>query len=1855
MVLSLIARWLRDWRPVGGMITKAIIGLAILTGQAFGAPSGTQPLRDKYQTQPFTVSGVTIPEVLLVVSKDLKMFQQGYPALVDLDGDGRVDTGFNPGVEYVGYFDSSACYAYKGSVTKGLNGQYMTGDKDGYFYRVGPAIEDQSPQQIQSSRPAGLKNYVVSPQSPFGVCYNPSTSQAVRASGQKTFSGNWLNFIATSRMDAIRKILYGGKRSVDTTTRTVLEPSFVPPDSTIWGTEIRSDDTWMEVTALSAYHDIRKFTPFEKPARGKAHFIGRGSDMGATNFHFPALRVSFDVDKSSFNLGGSDFVGVSVSVTPPYGRYWDWVLVNRPLPDDMVLKPQMRTKINVYNLHVEVCAPGRIGEGEGCMSFPGPTDSPSDDIFKPSGLLQRYGSGSNMMYFGLLTGNFGNSNLFEGGMIRNHMGPIIGLLPKTPKPDQFVPSVNEQTGQIYDKGLIKNLDHLMIAGRNPGLNPVLGYGSQNYVNTKSWSNPLGEMLYEGVRYLAGSDEPTRLYANDPDIDVANSTNNLLTALRYRAKAWKTGRPDILTSECAKPVILLISDISTDYDGNSVGSDLNRPLLAGTNLPSYLRPADVPQIFNMRTYLNTITRLEGLDSTGQTLYVYSQGATDTCMPKSLPSLYSVKGICPQNPSSEGTYSVVAAAYYAHIHDFNQSVDPNHTKTGVDIFSVSMSSAFPELSFPVLDSAGRAEQKITILPANFSSAVPGKTLGFLNYMVLEWETDRKGQPFHVVIKVNFSDNEKGDDWEGDGQVTYEIDLLTDASTPASMRGSTRVGIDSGELKNVVYYLFENPASAENSSDFIDIKPSQVRALRILSSWETSGTGRGMGMGYTISGTTRDGTYMDLTMNSPIAHRNLTPKGCPYVGALSVGAEGCGRVVSNLKKQSRVFAFKNSTSDVKTLPSTMYLAAKYGGFSDLNRNGVPDPGEWEGADGQPKNLFMAQKLAELPDQMERAFLAIARSISTGTSTSASINSVMGGGISIHTAYYPQYINPDNESERLNWIGTVYGLFVDKWGNLREDSNGNQRLEPATKDGQGDYILTFNSVNHPPSPGKQPPCFIDGVSISRCEDRYGTNNPVPLKGPSGKPDNIHQIKAVWDAGRWLAELDPNPLDPKLLTSSRLYQTPATTVGGRRLIYFTDPRDPKDLKLFNTSLSSMAVLSKYLIHDNFSDYLPIPAETAANSTSLSTRLVEYIQGAEVTGWRKRTVANPWGPTPSTVVWRMGDVINSKPIVVGPPAFNYDIIYGSSSYSEYRTAKGARRQVAYFGSNDGMLHAVNLGFYGSLAEGQVGYNLLGPNNEVRHELGSELWAYIPGSLLPHLKWLAAPDYSHSYMVDLKPLIADIKIAGKWRTILIGGLRLGGRPIENPSAKSLPVEERIIYSEVFCLDITDPEMPPVFLWRHSSEEMGLSVGMPSVVTSNEQWYVIIPSGPKTDSVDRTGAVVYGQKSPYDGYSEQRARLIVVNAETGSLYQTGDNLLVPASEGRSFFNDPFVPAALEPDRKNDLWNNHVVYYGLTISRQGGSCLDKGAVYRLRMVDKDNWSPLHPSQWKLERFFSPDRPVTGAVNATFDGYGNMWIVFATGRLWGLQDLSPCTSATNLPNCLANHEQYLYGIREQLDPDTGRMLFTDRTNEGQNLVDLSGVRVWSDGSISGTSDGSKTYAQLTGNIYSQGAPGYRRRLNLSQILGPGGERNFEMVFTQPKVVGLGNGQSVISFTSFEPNKATSFCGELGNSYMYLLDTFSGLASPALSQILTADNPKTNQNGAFEVTGGIHTGTQLNTEVTAQIGTDSIIFSTNSSDNSHFSLNIPTGDFFGNALVSWREAINTGFDMSQDSMTVDIDPNAEP
>jgi type IV pilus assembly protein PilY1 len=181
--------------------------------------------------------------------------------------------------------------------------------------------------------------------------------------------------------------------------------------------------------------------------------------------------------------------------------------------------------------------------------------------------------------------------------------------------------------------------------------------------------------------------------------------------------------------------------------------------------------------------------------------------------------------------------------------------------------------------------------------------------------------------------------------------------------------------------------------------------------------------------------------------------------------------------------------------------------------------------------------------------------------------------------------------------------------------------------------------------------------------------------------------------------------------------------------------------------------------------------------------------------------ARPNGP--------LGDIVNSAPVFVGPPAFNYANDFESKPYGAFALANANRKKIVYVGANDGMLHAFDAAN------------------------GEEVFAYVPAALVPKLSQLTSPNYSHRYYVDGTPTVGDVfygASGGNWHTLLVAGMRAG--------AKGL-----------FALDVTDPTKftestaASVVRWEFPNDaDMGYVFGQPLIVkTNNGRWSVIVGGG------------------------------------------------------------------------------------------------------------------------------------------------------------------------------------------------------------------------------------------------------------------------------------------------------------------------------------------------------------------------------------------------------------------------------
>jgi type IV pilus assembly protein PilY1 len=185
------------------------------------------------------------------------------------------------------------------------------------------------------------------------------------------------------------------------------------------------------------------------------------------------------------------------------------------------------------------------------------------------------------------------------------------------------------------------------------------------------------------------------------------------------------------------------------------------------------------------------------------------------------------------------------------------------------------------------------------------------------------------------------------------------------------------------------------------------------------------------------------------------------------------------------------------------------------------------------------------------------------------------------------------------------------------------------------------------------------------------------------------------------------------------------------------------------------------------------PALLGVSTSAKHDEIIDFIRGVDVYD------DNLNGNTTEDRAWKLGDIFHSTPVLVTPPV----LALNDSSYQAFKTANASRTKVLIAGANDGMLHAF------------------------KETDGAELWGFIPSDLLEDLQGLTATSGEHSFFVDSSPVAADVKISGTWKTIVVFGLRRGGKTYH-------------------ALDITDTTNP-TYLWSFTDTKLGETWSEPTI--------------------------------------------------------------------------------------------------------------------------------------------------------------------------------------------------------------------------------------------------------------------------------------------------------------------------------------------------------------------------------------------------------------------------------------------
>lgn len=1235
------------------------------------------------------------------------------------------------------------------------------------------------------------------------------------SSSSGRWSGNFLNWVSMARIDILRKVLYGGYRESDTSSLTVLGRTTLPQDA----------HSWAKVYTGT---DISSLTPYSWGAITLCNLNTTKTEtyslLYAINGNFPYAASTEEKQCVKEKPGGSNL-----------------------------------TVFATFRVNVQVCVTGLLETN--CLEY---KSGASLSKYKPSGLMQTFGvdrkgtvdssDDTIAMKFGLMTGSYGAN--VSGGVIRSNISDVNNEIDNT-------------NGQIKGSSrIVKTLNNLKVTQYNYSTGWYDYGGSEgtcvpsepailsNGVCT-SWGNPIGEMLYETIRYFKGLGSHTTQFQASPTVDPGFSSLDV-------ESSWSD--PYASCPACSKPFALILSDEFPSYDSDH---------LPGSNWPATISTSDTPSVQSLNTTAD-INAIEGIGS----VFIGQSGATfDRACTSKAGNFNTIRGLCPEEPTKEGSFYVAGLANYAKTNDLRPLIDGNQNMT---TFVVSTGSAVPKMEFNV---DGKKVQIVPIFhdgcPSTSYTGCASQGAGgdnskgaLVDFKLCPDDADwlaEKASPnnYTSCYDGEWDDAEYGWDYELD--IQYRIYVKTGAAT--------------------ITLKTKGLAAAAGHLDFA---------------------------GYNISGVTGAGEYYEIRCGG------------------SAGFSDCDRYDNNESPiNERTFSVTGSTTGF--LKSPLWYAAKYGGFKDSDGSKTPNlVAEWdEDSDGAPDTFFDASNPLNLESALRRALTDILNRSSSGTSVSVLATAGEGEGALYQAYFFPSKFEGGDEKK---WIGYLHGLFLDSFGNLREDTNQDGRLVLS----DDKIVQSFYDTGTAESKVNK---YLDA-------DGDGLIDSTTVPPTPDETVLIGEMKPIWEAGERLALT--NPIDRKIYTWVNANHNGVVDAG--EFIEFKD--------------SEKATLRPYL---------------RAADNNESADIINFVRGDQVPGMRDRLLTIPSLGTQK--VWKLGDIVYSTPTVVAAPRERYDLLYGDASYLAYFKQYKNRRQVVYVGGNDGMLHAFNAGFYNpgddSSTPAAVEHGYF--NAGVGKALGQELWSYVPYELLAHLKWLTMPDYTHVYYVDLKPKITDAQIftpdathPNGWGTVLIGGMRMGGGPITVTDAGFPSPTTRTFRSAYFVLDITDPEAPPTLLASFTSDDLNFTTSFPAVIRVKDnlgtaKWLFMAGSGPTTYS---------GTSVATSLFTSPEGHVKVVNLATGALEATFHTNLP-----NSFMGDP-----INVDGNLD-FTSDVAYIGSSYQSGG---VWQGKMHRLSIQNR-----FDPTTWVLSTLYDANPgPITAAGTASFGTDNKLWIYFGTGRYFTPSD---------------------------------------------------------------------------------------------------------------------------------------------------------------------------------------------------------------------------------------------------------------
>ncbi|WP_295383978.1 PilC/PilY family type IV pilus protein [uncultured Thiodictyon sp.] len=807
------------------------------------------------------------PRIMLVVSRDHQLSMKAFTDYTDLTDDALVDSLYNDTIRYDGYFDADRCYSYNNSAT---------------------------PPRFEPAEPVA-----------------GGTHQC----GGSTWSGNFLNWGSMTRMDLLRKNLYGGYRVKDTVGEpyeTVLERQFLPVD-------------------VHAFAKV--YAPPSTPTLAMPAIQSLTGVSGQT-----AISLCNVTDTASTTLTGrmalplpSPLIKVAAGAWPQ----WDAAEVTE-CAVNIGNSTQPTALLATYDARVQVCVADKLEAN--CKPYTHPITGVA--TLKPIGLLQKYGDvdADRRSRLGLMTGSYAANK--SGGVLRknvmpmtnnNNADPATGEVCGNNNPNDEIDACN---GQFINQaataaGIVNTLNRQHIAGfqyTSGGRNGSYQYscnspGILSFSNGQcvDWGSPLGEMYLETLRYFAAAG-PT------PEFNVSDAA--VLSSLPK--VSWSDPLPQ--TQWCALSSVVVLSTGLNSFDTDQLTSftPSGGTLIDPAALTVTVGDAAHEDINGGSYMIGSLVGASGSNANNQ------------CTAKTVSDLAHAKGICPEVPSLEGGYAIAGLAYAPKTIDLRPDyADRRAARWGgphpinadwalrqpFDTYTLQLAETLPSFSPAV--GGGR----VTLLPA--CQANSNASTGVWTTNATGW---RNCSMTNLVVDANVTRDEVGTDTSaktktcsGNGITAQCFTITWEDSTWGNdydMDGIARLGYCVGTACARFKMLCPSTGSA-----YATIGPWMVLGgqLVIATCATQAQAGHALTFGYIVSGSTNDGPFYPI----------LRQGGQNF----NVGA----RLPSSGVTAASNVTFSQGASVAGLLKNPLWYAAKYGGFTESTPSaGTPAPdvrSEWDG----------------------------------------------------------------------------------------------------------------------------------------------------------------------------------------------------------------------------------------------------------------------------------------------------------------------------------------------------------------------------------------------------------------------------------------------------------------------------------------------------------------------------------------------------------------------------------------------------------------------------------------------------------------------------------------------------------------------------------------------------------------------------------------------------------------------------------------------------------------------------------------------------------------------------------------------